>query len=90
MAETTQVSPPPKGSGGGDKTIMGLPIKTAVIVGAVAVVGGYLYIKNKQQQQGQGQGGTQPRYQSPTGLTREDIHIWIKDNQGHKGKGKGK
>ena len=73
-------------AGGKEDTIFGLPTKTAIIVGLVVVVGGYLYIKSKTSQQtgqGSGSGGGQ-QHHSPTGMSRQHLTIWVKDHHGHK------
>lgn len=72
-------------AGGKEDTIFGIPTKTAIIVGLVVVVGGYLYIKSKTSQQptqSQGQGGG--GHKSPTGMSRQHLTIWVKDHHGHK------
>lgn len=90
MADTTTRAARPgreqSGQAGGKQdTIFGLPTKTVLIVGAVVVVGGYLYIKSKTSQQtGQGQGGGGQQHKSPTGLSRQHLTIWVKDHHGHK------
>ena len=93
MAEprTRAARPPRPGSasqGGGGKTILGLQPTTFWIVAAVAVVGGYLYIKSHATppQGGKGQGGKGGGHQSPTGLKREHLTIWVRNHGGHHGK----
>lgn len=83
MADTTRAAAPGKES---DKTIMGLPVKTAVIIGAVVIVGGYLWMKYHSQQSGQGggQGGGGPK--QPTGTSRETINVWVRQHGGHRGR----
>lgn len=76
-------------SGGGGKKLMGLNRTTVFVVGGAALGLGllYFYLQGKKTQgQGQGQGTTAQAPGSPTGLRREDIHIWINDHGRHKGK----
>jgi len=85
MAKAAPVTRP-AGGAGGDKKIMGLNRTTVFVVGGAALGLGLLYfwLKGRQQpQQGQGQGQGQGRPGSPTGLRREDLHIWINDHGRH-------
>lgn len=67
---------------------MGLNRTTVFVVGGAALGLGllYFYLQGKKTQ-GQGQGQKQTAPGSPTGLSRENLVIWIKDNgRHHKGK----
>jgi len=93
MAEPrTRAARPPRPGGapqdGGGAKIMGLEPRTFWIVAAVAVVGGYLYIKSHSSTPpaGQGGGGGKGGHHSPTGLKREHLTIWVRDHGGHHGR----
>lgn len=67
-----------------DKKFLGQPVWLWV-VGAVVVVGGYLYLKHKQPTptgQPSGQRPNTAGFVSPTGWSTETFTRWIHDHQG--------
>lgn len=86
-------SSPPAGKGKG-KQVMGLPLWMWG-VGAVVLVGGYLYMRHSSassassQQKPAGSGQPVAVIGSPTGLSLEQFLLLLQDMQGGHGKGKG-
>ena len=89
MADTTRAAAPGKEGQGKEGTILGLPTKTAVIVGAVVIVGGYLWMKyhsSSSSSSGSGGGsGSGGQKHGPTGTSRQTLTVWVKQHGGHRG-----
>jgi len=89
MADPVTRPSKPKGEMGGGKKIAGIPV-TYLVIGAVVVVGGYLWIKHQQAASGSTAGSTQPPKaaagspQAPGGGNQRFIEI-IKEWHGHGG-----
>jgi len=81
-APATKAGAPP-GKKGGDK-ILGMD-KTGFIVLAGAVGVGMIWFltKGKSQNQPGSGGGGKGGHQSPTGLKREHLVIWVRNHGGH-------
>jgi hypothetical protein len=79
-----KAAPVTRAQGGEGKKFLGVDRTTALVVGGAALGLGllYFYFKGKQQPPAQGQGqGKAPA--SPTGLSREQITIWVHDHGRH-------